>query len=233
VDDSSSTEELISRHQNLVRSVALKLVVNAPENTDVEELVAYGQQGLVQAATRYDPSKGATFATFAYYRIRGAIIDGLREMGPLVRQKRGLKFQANADEYIETRSKEPPPRNATDAAERLDSIVGNLAVAYVVAQEKLEGHADMVTPDPELATERREELSLVRSRVSRLPTKERSLIELMYFEDFALVEAAKKLDMSKGWASRLHARALDMLRKEDRAPPTEPDTTPARGAIKV
>ena len=233
VDDSSRAHELIKGHQTLVRSLALKLSVHAPKNVELDDLIAYGQQGLAQAANKYDPTKGSSFSTYAYYRVRGAIIDGLREMGPLVRRKRGLKFEALADDYIEQRASEPPPKDARNAAERLGSMISDLAVAYLVAQEQLENQPDGEVPDPESASERREELAEVRERISRLPDKERQLVEHMYFGDLTLVETARQLGISKGWASRLHARALGRLRKSGTEPPNQLGALPSGSAIKV
>ena len=68
-------------HRGLVRALAIKVRTSLSRRLDVDDLVAYGSTGLVEAARRWDPGRGVAFKTFAYYRIRGAIFDGLRKQG--------------------------------------------------------------------------------------------------------------------------------------------------------
>src|SRR5438552_3641082 len=76
---------LVDENLSFVRALAAQIKERLPRTIEYEELVSYGTQGLLEAAQRFDPSGGARFATFAYYRIRGAIYDGLRQMGWLSR----------------------------------------------------------------------------------------------------------------------------------------------------
>jgi len=72
---------LIENHLALVQAIARKVKKTLSASIDFEDLVGYGSKGLVEAAERFDPTQGVTFSTFAYYRIRGAMFDGLRTMG--------------------------------------------------------------------------------------------------------------------------------------------------------
>ena len=72
---------LIEKHLALVQAIARKVKKTLSASIDFEDLVGYGSKGLVEAAERFDPTQGVTFSTFAYYRIRGAMFDGLRTMG--------------------------------------------------------------------------------------------------------------------------------------------------------
>jgi len=83
-----ATHHLIHDHLDLVRRIALRLSRRYRLDIDHEELVSYGLLGLVEAADRFDASKGYRFITFAYPRITGAIIDGLGALGPLPRPRR-------------------------------------------------------------------------------------------------------------------------------------------------
>ena len=75
-----SSQQLIGQCQGLVRSLARSIHRKLSPQADFEDLVAYGQVGLAEAARSFDPSIGSRFSTFAYYRIRGAIYDGLTKM---------------------------------------------------------------------------------------------------------------------------------------------------------
>src|SRR3954469_17726250 len=74
-------DQLIQQHLSLVQSVARKLKKQITARVEFDDLVGYGSKGLIEAAERFDPSHGVTFTTFAYYRIRGAMLDGVRTMG--------------------------------------------------------------------------------------------------------------------------------------------------------
>src|SRR5215831_15232385 len=76
---------LVDENLAYVRALAAQIKEQLPAEIEYQELVAYGTQGLLEAARRFDPRGGATFSTYAYYRIRGAIFDGLRQMGWLSR----------------------------------------------------------------------------------------------------------------------------------------------------
>src|SRR5262245_18600760 len=80
-DKRIETQRLIEQHLSLVQAIARKVKRTLGGAIDLEDLVGYGSKGLVEAAERFDPGHGVVFTTFAYYRIRGAMYDGLRTMG--------------------------------------------------------------------------------------------------------------------------------------------------------
>jgi len=221
-------EKLIEENLPLVRRVAQRIAMKFSKGIDVDELEAFGREGLVAAASRYDPDRGVAFSTFAYYRVRGAIFDGLRNMGSLHKNPRA-SFERKADEYLESIGEEEHvPRTSVEATERMSSALSNLTVAFVACVEAIEENPDQSLPDPSDVAETREEVGAVRRAVGCLPDKERTLLTLMYFQGLSMRAAADELDMSKGWASRLHARALERLRSilahpvTERAPPAGP-----------
>src|SRR5688572_30076999 len=71
---------LIAGCQGLVRTLAWRIHKKLPPSVDLEDLISYGQVGLAEAARDFDPSLGDHFITYAYYRIRGAILDGLTKL---------------------------------------------------------------------------------------------------------------------------------------------------------
>ncbi|KKL24849.1 hypothetical protein LCGC14_2411230, partial [marine sediment metagenome] len=72
-------EKLILRHLPMVRHIVQKVAAHLPRRWDVEDLVSAGTLGLVRAARQFDPARGTEFSTYAYIRIRGAVIDELRQ----------------------------------------------------------------------------------------------------------------------------------------------------------
>src|SRR5687768_1326045 len=92
---------LAEQYMPYVRSIAGKIKKTVAKEIEFEDLVEYGMIGLLEAADRYDPSHGANFMTFAYYRIRGAIYDGLRGMGWMSRSEYAkARFEERANEFL-------------------------------------------------------------------------------------------------------------------------------------
>jgi RNA polymerase sigma factor FliA len=209
--------ELVTTHLPLVQALARKLGAQLV-GVEREDLISSGREGLIQAAQRYDPSRGVSFSTFAYYRIRGAMFDGVRRASAIVQgspRSRRSTFAERADEYLEPHAADPPPPDATVAADKLATMVADLTTSFLLCSSRdAAEEPDTSIPDPSQVAEAHEELSLVRQRISRLPEPEQKLLRLMYFEDLTMLDAAEQLGMSKGWASRLHARALARLRKD-------------------
>ena len=74
----NTPEELVDRHMDYARALTHKIARGLPSNVDFDELVGFANLGLTEAAMKFQPDLGVAFTTFAYYRIRGAVFDGLR-----------------------------------------------------------------------------------------------------------------------------------------------------------
>src|SRR3954467_4207420 len=96
---------LVEKHLPLVQSIARKLKAQITARTDFDNLVGYGSKGLIEAAERFDPSHGVAFTTFAYYRIRGAMLDGVRTMGWYSRGDYArYRAEERANEYLQNQA---------------------------------------------------------------------------------------------------------------------------------
>jgi len=213
---------LVEEHVEYVRALAGQIRERLRPPVDTEDLVAYGMQGLMEAASRYDPRRRARFTTFAYYRIRGAIFDGLRNMGWL---KRSLyaryRFEERANAYLQGVGE-------VDAAGSELAEVGramdDLAAIFVTSLDAMKRQI----PDERIeSAQDKAELGEMRERLRQaldaLPARERRLIDLYYYGTRTLEEAGRELGLSKSWTSRLHARAVGrlgrVLRGEEATPP--------------
>jgi RNA polymerase sigma factor for flagellar operon FliA len=216
--------KLVEQHLQLVQAIARKVKKTLGASIDYDDLVAYGSKGLVEAAERYDARPGVAFTTFAYYRIRGAMFDGLRTMGWYSRADYArYRAEERANEYLKTeadRPSEDAPGGASrtaDAAETLAAVaqvLSGVAAVHITSLEAAASVADhtFAAPDATIDTGR---LGVrVRDAITRLPEKERRLMELYYFEEKTLEDAGGALGLSKSWACRLHARAVELLRAE-------------------
>ncbi|MCC6510007.1 MAG: sigma-70 family RNA polymerase sigma factor, partial [Pirellulaceae bacterium] len=96
-------DELIAEGQALVRSLALRIYRNVPVRVDLDDLIAYGEVGLAEAARDFQPDRGNQFSTYAYYRIRGAIYDGLAKMTWTSRARyRKMRYESMANDVLES-----------------------------------------------------------------------------------------------------------------------------------
>src|SRR2546428_1067482 len=95
-------KRLVADNLPYVRAIAARIKDQLPKEIEFDDLVAYGTQGLLEAADRFDGRHGASFTTFAYYRVRGAIFDGLRRMGWLPRAEYArTRFEERAAHYLD------------------------------------------------------------------------------------------------------------------------------------
>jgi len=212
----------VKEYAGLVERVARQALVQLALTCDIDDLIGYGYMGLMEAKSRFDPSKGVPFQSFAYYRIRGAILDGVRQMAYLPRRAHArLRAAELADQEAEglqeSRAQQPSTQPASDAAAQaastLDAILGRMAVAYCVTLAAHEQDTGEASISPEATLIQKEGRDRVREAVSKLPDKERHLIEGHYLQGRPLFEVAAELGLSTSWGSRLQSRGLSMLRR--------------------
>src|SRR4030095_1736676 len=95
----------VTEHLSLVQAIAGKLKRTLGRSIEFDDLVGYGHKGLIEAADRFDSKQGVTFTTFAYYRIRGAMLDGLRTMGWYSRSDYArYRAEERANEFLQNLS---------------------------------------------------------------------------------------------------------------------------------
>jgi RNA polymerase sigma factor for flagellar operon FliA len=211
-------DELVFGHQGLVRVIARGIHRSFPSYIELDDLVGYGQIGLAQAARDFDASRGIQFSTFAYYRIRGAILDGANQMNWLKRSVRaGDSYERMSGDVLATDASDSAAGAApTNDADWVSGVGGKLAVVYFLSQA-----GDEANPNVEV-TDQQAEMPLesllddelkqsLRTLIDELPDDARRLVRGAYFEGKTLKEAGEELGISKAWASRLHAKALDQL----------------------
>ena len=221
-DEPLDVETLVQQGQGLVRSIAMQVYRGLPVPMDLDDLIAYGQIGLTEAAQKFDPASETRFTTFAYYRIRGAIYDGVSKMNWTSRARiRRMRFRRMADEVLEKEGQpegvSPSPTAANDAA-WLGRVTERLAIVYLATGEDDSADRSLAdAPDPHDSPSQlvanRELQQTLRQLVEQLPPDARLLIRGIYFEGYTITEAADRSGISKSWASRLHAKSLDQLAK--------------------
>jgi RNA polymerase sigma factor for flagellar operon FliA len=222
--DGRERAQLVERHLDLARRAAAVIYPRVRDHVAFDELVALGNAGLAEAASRFEPERGVLFTTFAWYRVNGAIIDGLRQSTPLPRRAWAkLVALRAANEYLENRAERE--RGASDrtaavattreALSQVKSALSAIRTMYMTSLETLREGGFDVAAEAAPTGERLDDARLttkLRAAIARLPAKERALVTKHYWEGKNLLEAGAELGMSKSWASRLHAQAVERLR---------------------
>jgi RNA polymerase sigma factor for flagellar operon FliA len=189
-------------------------------HADVNELEAFGRQGLIEAAHRFDADIGGDFRRFAYFRVRGAMLDGLRKMNDWSR--RGyervslLRKMNDASE-----AGEPTAAQAVSAAEAAEKLRAHMAAMVtamtigVFADHALQNDGVIVpldgAPNAEEKVADQEMVRIVREAMGSLPPPEDEVIHSYYVCGERMDDIADRMGCSKSWVSRVHSRALKRL----------------------
>lgn len=223
--DTAEERARIEANLDLVAMVARQTRRQFGTYVRLEDLEGTGREALVVAARNFEADRGVTFRNWAFIRIRGAMLDAMRSEGNVpkrVYQK--LRALQAADQIHEVALEEnaaAPPTSPEAADEKLGSELAASALAMALNFlhiQKGDALAKARDPNesPEEAVGRAELLAKVRAAIDARPDAERTLLAKHYFEEVSLEQAGKELGLSKSWASRLHARALEAIAKDFR-----------------
>ncbi len=215
-------QKLVEEGQPLVYSLASRIHRNIPIRVDFEDLVAYGEIGLSEAARDYDPRREIRFSTFAWYRIRGAIYDGVSQMGWTSRARlRRARFRQMANEVLA----DDAGNRASDASEGLEAsaqwfrdVTGQLSVVYLASQS--ESAVQEIEDESETASvvvARQELFDRLHDLIEALPDQAKKLIQAIYYDGATVKDAASRMGISKSWASRIHSKILEQLARSMRS----------------
>jgi len=213
---SPAVARLIETNLPYAHAIAAEVIRKLPPELEKKDIQGWAELGLVEAAVSFDRTRGVQFTTFAHYRIKGAIYDGLRKMGWYPKgQYRRMRFEMAATEYMKDVSAEAP-RTASPEAQLQDlkDLTANLMSCYVLSLEVLDQEpVDSAQLSAEEVVARSQQTNRLRQSLAQLPKINRQVLEHCYFKELTFEEIGRKLGMSKSWVCRLHAKSLEMLRK--------------------
>jgi RNA polymerase sigma factor FliA len=215
--------QIVEQYMPYATSIAGRVMQSLSSAVDYDDVLCNARLGLIESARRFNPSLNVDFKTFAYYRIRGAIYDGLRKTGWVPRSLYAkIKFEQATNEYLQYMTDKgdaaaPGGYRSDEEISELYDTVNSLASIYVISIDATEGGMeieDTKSKDSEQSAEFQQIKKHMKEAIELLPEKERKLVKLYYFQNKTLEEAGEELGLSKSWTSRLHARALEMLFKK-------------------
>ena len=240
--DDQERERLLMEQLPQVRYIARRIHERLPQHVPFEDLVHAGVIGLIDALHKFDRGKQVQFASYAKFRIRGAILDSLREMDWSPRE---LRRKARLVEETHNRLRSALGRNPNEqelAAElrmdlhefqvllgELDRLdVGSLRVQSPrdgSDQDLCEYLPDQSEDTPLLCCLRSEMKQLLTRAIEELPEKERQVLALYYFEELTMKEVGVALGVGESRVSQIHSMAVTRLRARlaelEHLPPSE------------
>lgn len=227
--DQAIRNKLVEAHVPLVHYVASRMLPTQHSSVQLQDLIAYGMPGLIDAAEKYDPDREskASFATFASYRIQGAITDELRSQAWEPRAIRAMhrRHTLGAAE-LEMRLGRPPSlkelsthvgdseADISRAAREMDSArVGSLSAPVKSEGEVITLSEVVVAPISDSEPIVRDMSKAVASAIGRLPETEQLLLRLIYVQHMMLRDIAVVLGVTDSWVSHLHTRCMVSLQR--------------------
>ena len=227
--DDATRKRLIEEHLPLVRHVVFQVAVHFPRHVDRDELATAGALGLVEAARRYDESRGVPFDRFAAQRIRGAILDAVRAADWAPRSVRTLARKLESvKQRLATELGRVPTVNETAEAlgmkrEELSRLQDRMFRSVVLALEYevsdsdeeltlVDVLSDTSTREPSEELETRELHAYLRDAVRLLPERHRLVVVGYFLEGQKSQDLAKLLGVTESRISQLRSEALVMLK---------------------
>ena len=220
-------EQFVSKYAPLVKRIAYHLMAKLPPSVQIDDLIQNGMLGLLDAIRRYEDGLGAQFETYAAQRIRGAMLDGLRENDWLPRgMRRDMRRIEAAISALEQQHGRPPSDG--ELAQALDMSLPD----YQQLLQEARGHQlvyledlgasgeddylerNVVAPrlDPLAALMDRDMREILVRAIADLPEREKMMMALYYEEELNLREIGEVLGVTESRVCQLHTQAIARLR---------------------
>lgn len=215
------TDDLIAQSAPLVKRIAYHMSGRLPDFVEVDDLIQAGMLGLMEAARRFDATRGASFNTFAEQRIRGAMLDEVRRNDWTPRSvHRKARDISGAIRSIETTTGEEAKDEAIAAQLGWSMVEYHKTLADLRGQKMLslddpgaEGESlgdQLIDPqdEPSETVQKQHLIGHLSRAIERLPERERLVLSLYYDEELTLREIGEVLGVSESRISQLHSQAL-------------------------
>jgi RNA polymerase sigma factor for flagellar operon FliA len=223
-------EEIIAGFLPLIKHVAHKFLRGFDDDMGIEDLISAGVLGLLEAMDKYDAVRGTKLNTFAYLRIRGAMVDELRKRDWFPRKVRtkAKKVEAAIRELERKLGRYPTEEEVSqelhmDLEQYRDMVkdVGNLSVLSIdeiaessgIDRDAIIGMMMEDGASPETCAELSEIQDILSTEIERLPEQQKIVLSLYYYEDMNYREIAQVLGgLTQSRVSQIHAQAMISLR---------------------
>lgn len=227
--DTKLKEALIIQYLPVVKYVIGKLQIKISDNLEYDELLSIGCLGLIEAIEKFDTKFNVKFETYAISRIKGSIIDELRERDIFSRSlRKKMKELENAYSYLEKKLNRPPLEEEVANYLKLTipefhKLLNKISPITILSlDEKYQDSQDAIfikdtvedtrSPNPEEIIEKKRVRSILKESISCLPENEKKILFLYYYEDLTLKEISAVLGISESRVCQLHSQLIIKLR---------------------
>lgn len=225
----TSQDEQITKYAPLVKRIAYHMMARLPASVEVDDLIQVGLIGLMDAVSRFDGSQGAQFESYATQRIRGSMLDELREADWLPRHVRQKSRQIEAAIHkLEQRNGRAPSEQEISAElgmpiDQYQSMLGDVKCSQLLYYEDftdedsasfLERYLADGSSDPLAVLEDEGFRESLIAAIHHLPERERSMMGMYYEQDMNLKEIGAVLGVSESRVCQLHSQAVARLRAQ-------------------
>jgi RNA polymerase sigma factor for flagellar operon FliA len=221
-------KQLIVNYMKIVDVVVNRLAIGLPKNISRDDLAGYGIMGLIDAVNRFDHKRGWQFETYASWRIRGAVIDSLRQSDWV---PRSIREKAKRIEEAYTTLEQTLMRDVKDeevssflnvSIDEFHKMLQETAISTVISfdepikdeetDSRLSLLIDINAVNPESKVNEVFLKEILAKTLEKLTVNERQVVTLFYFEELSLTEIAEVMSLSPSRISQLHSKAILRLR---------------------
>jgi len=218
-------DQLIIQNIELVKIIAGRLYHSYNSNVEYDDIVSYGILGLIDAIDKFDPDKNVKFETYANFRIRGSIIDHLRNLDWVPRSTR-QKYKKLEEVMVKLQSQygfdiddEVLAKELNLSIEELNSFLSEVSIFSIISLDERVSEnsnfsiiSDDIETRPESNYLKKETKKILIETIENLPERERMIINLYYFSELTYKEISKVLDISESRVSQLHTKCIIKLK---------------------
>jgi len=231
IQQDAGREQLILEHLPQIKYIAHRISTKLPSHVELNDLVSAGVLGLLDAVEKFDPSRGVKFKTYAELRVKGAILDSLRNLdwAPRSLRKRSKDLEKTYKELEQRLGRPATDKEVSDELgitldefyELIDQIKGlNLGSFHDLAPQEDDRNGEPLVKyipdapqmDPFFVFQKSELRDLLAGAIDTLPKKERLVVSLYYFDELTMKEIGKVLGVNESRVSQLHTKAMLRLR---------------------
>jgi RNA polymerase sigma factor FliA len=228
--DPDAADALIRYYEPIVQYHVNRIRVNLPKHIHVDDLFSNGYMGLYDALQKFDAKRDLKFDTYASFRVRGAILDGLRKEDRMPRslREKSKRVEATIEQLEQEQMRSITLDEVAEALDMLPEEVGRVLnegfLSTILSLDDEAHRNDQSDPvrnqvrekkqaEPEFSLLKKESIAMLVDHLLNLNEKEQLVISLFYYEELTLTEIGQVMGISTSRVSQIHSKALFKLKK--------------------